>query len=193
MVRPISFLALFLASNNQFTPTFPFGIIAWIVCNARKRSEIGGWLLFFYWQLFSGMVMTLIFFSINFQSYVPENFGTHPARFYWFLASAVPSIVILFLQFAVATILIWVRTWDLLQLLRWLFVAQVALMIAGIIIDANYFPDDLILGIIMGLIPETAWMAYLFTSNRVRHVFQIHDWDTAVETMYPTPGNLSIS
>ena len=193
MVRPISFLALILASNNQFTPSFPVGIIAWIVCNARKRSEFGGWLLFFYWQLYSGMIMTVVFFSANFQSYVPENFGTHPARFYWFLAAAVPSIVILFLQFAVATILIWVRTWDLLQLLRWLLVAGVAAILAAVIIDTNYFPTSVIFRVIVGLIPETAWMVYFFTSDRVKYVFQSHDWDTAVERMYPSPGSLSIS
>ena len=192
MVRPISHLALYLASNSEFTPVFPGGIVAWFICNARKRSAFGGWLLFFYWQLYSGMIMTVIFFSINFQSYVPENFESH-RQFYWFVASTVPTIVILALQVAVGTILISVKTWDLLQLLRWLFVAQLVVMIAGIVIDANYFPDNLTIGIITGLIPETAWMAYLFTSERVKHVFQTHDWETAVEKIYPTPGSLSIS
>jgi len=63
--------------------------------------------------LYSGIVLTLVFFSMNFQSYVPDNFDD-PSRYYWFLASAAPTIVILALQAAVATILISVRTWDLL-------------------------------------------------------------------------------
>ena len=56
----IPMLALVLASNNQYTPTFPVGIISWIVCNSRKRNEYGGWLLYFYWQLYAGVFMAAI-------------------------------------------------------------------------------------------------------------------------------------
>jgi Na+/proline symporter len=73
-VRPVLLLALFAASSNGYTPTLPGGIIAWLVCNGRKKHELGGWLLFFYWQVYSGIVLTLVFFSMNFQSYVPDNF-----------------------------------------------------------------------------------------------------------------------
>jgi len=190
MTRPLALLLVATASN-QYTPSFPGGIIAWFVCNSRKRNEYGGWLLFFYWQLYSGIVMTGIFFSINFQSYVPENFD-HATTYYWFLASVVPTIVIFMLQAAVATILIWVRTWDLLLLLRWLIVAQVAAAGIGVLIDINYFPNNIVLGIFMTLVPESLWMGYFFASKRVRHVFQSHDWDTAVEQMYPSQTKIVI-
>jgi len=185
MLRTTAALMLLAASSNQYAPSFPGGIIAWFVCNGRKRSEYGGWLLFFYWQLYSGIVMTAIFFSINFQSYVPENFDD-PARYHLFLASAAPSIVLFVLQAAVATILISVRTWDLLQLLRWLIVAQVVAAMVAVMIDAKYFPENVALNITLTLIPESLWMGYFFGSKRVKHVFQTHDWDTAVEAIHPT-------
>jgi hypothetical protein len=183
MMRP--FALLLAAASNQYTPSFPGGIVAWIVCNSRKRQEYGGWLLFFYWQLYSGVIMTVIFFCINFQSYVPENFGRHPERYYWFLASALPSLVILALQVAVATTLISVRTWDLLRLLRGLVVAQAVEAIVSVIIDTKFFPDNLRLDFIFTLIPFGCWSAYFFASNRVEHVFRLHDWDRYVETLYP--------
>lgn len=189
---PVAFLLLAAAGSNQYTPTFPGGIVGWIVCNARKKHEFGGWLLFFYWQLYSGVVMTTIFFTINFQSYVPENFGRHPATYYWFLASALPNLLIFVLQVAVATILISVRTWDLLVLLRGLTAAQVIATIAAIAIDAEYFPGNVVLNVSTMLVPQSAWLAYFCLSRRVRHVFQAHDWDTAVEAFYPTTTKLGL-
>jgi len=184
-VRPVLLLALFAASSNGYTPTLPGGIIAWLVCNGRKKHELGGWLLFFYWQVYSGIVLTLVFFSMNFQSYVPDNFDDS-SRCYWFLASTVPTIVIFALQVAVATILISVRTWDLLRLLRWLIAAQVVAASVGMLIDIKYFPENVALGIIFTLGPEILWLAYFLKSRRVLHVFKSHDWDLAVKAIYPT-------
>jgi hypothetical protein len=191
MFAPLNHFALYVATNNDFIPAFPVGIIACIVCNMRKRSEVGGWLLFFYWQLFSGAVLTVFLFLKNFQAYVPENFATHAARHHWFMITAVSTIVVLALQVAVGTMLIVVRSWDLLQFLRILLAAQIVAMLAALIVDANYFPNYVAFRV-GGLISEGIWMAYLFMSDRVRHVFKCHDWETAVETIYPTPKELSI-
>jgi len=187
MTRSSLFLAALAANSNQYTPTFPGAgaIIAWIVCSARKRQAVGGWLLFFYWQLYSGVIMTFVFFLISFQSYVPENFHS-PSRYYLFLASVLPTLVIFSLQVAVGTALISVRTWDLLVLLRWLILAQVVAAGISTAIDIKYFPDNVGLGIMFTLAPEALWMAYFFKSKRVQHVFRWHDWDVAVHTMYPT-------
>jgi hypothetical protein len=88
--------------------------------------------------------------------------------------------------------LISVRTLDLLRLLRGLIAAAVIAAIVSVAIDAKYFPDDIALGILMTLIPECIWLAYFFVSKRVVHVFQTHDWDTAVEVIHPTTTKLVI-
>ncbi len=182
---PTTLLALFVAaSSNQYTPTFPGGIIAWIVCNARKRQEFGGWLLFYYWQLYSGVFLSVILFTIAFQSYVPENFDNH-TRYRWFLISAVPSLILFALQVAVATFLISVRTWDLLRLLRRLIVAALAAASIATAIDIKYFPDNVAFNFLT-IVPGILWLAYFFKSRRVRHVFKSHDWEVAVNAIHPT-------
>jgi hypothetical protein len=191
MLLPLNHFALYVATNNDFIPAFPLGIIACIVCNMRKRGEFGGWLLFFYWQLCSGAVLTVFLFLRNFQTYVPENFATHASTHHWLMITAVSTIVILALQVAVGTMLIVVRSWDMLQFLRILLAAQVVAILAALIVDVNYFPNYVPLRA-GGLISEVIWTAYFFTSDRVRHVFKFHDWETAVEIIYPTRKELSI-
>jgi hypothetical protein len=183
MLATFLLAALATSSSSQYTPTLPGGIIAWVVCNNRKKQQIGGWLLYYYWQLYSGAVVTIIFFAIAFQSYVPENFDDK-RRYVLFLTSTVPLLITYALQVAVATFLISVRTWDLLRLLRWLLVAEIAISGLGIAIDTKYFPDNIILDFFT-IVPAILWLAYFFRSQRVTHVFKLHDWDEAVNNIYP--------
>jgi hypothetical protein len=171
------------APTSQTTPTLPGGIIAWVICNARKRSPIGGWLLFYYWQLYSGLLLSLVFFGMNLASYIPEYSGDQ-TKFLLFLASAAPGLILYPAQGAVATLLLSVRTWDMLKLVRWIILGQVVAAVVGVVIDATYFPDNQILSVIM-LIQEALWLAYFYRSTRVRHIFNLQDWDTAVNLIYP--------
>jgi hypothetical protein len=171
-------------SGSQNSPTFSPGfLIAWLICNGRKKSPIGGWLFFFYWQLYSGLLMTAIFFAMNIQSYVPENF-TSTGNFALFLATAVPSSLLFVVKCAVATLLLSARTWDMLKLLRWVMVAELAADLLGAWIDSVYFPDNLALTFLT-IIPNLLWLAYVFRSTRIRHIFHSHDWDVAVSSIYP--------
>jgi len=70
--------------------------------------------------------------------------------------------------------------------LRWLIAGQVVAASIGTLIDIKYFPDNVALGIILTLSPEVLWLAYFLKSRRVRHVFKSHDWDVAVNAIYPT-------
>ena len=192
MIAPGNHFALFVATtNNDFIPTFPVGIIGCIVCYMRKRSEFGGWLLLFYWQLFSSSLFTVLLLLKNFQAYVPENFISHASGHQWFLITAASAIAILALQVAVGAMLIVVRSWDMLQFLRILLAAQIVATIAALIVDADYYPTYVAYRVGV-LIAQGVWLAYLFSSDRVRHVFKYHDWETAVEAIYPTPKELSI-
>lgn len=127
--------------------------------------------------------MTAVFFSINLQSYVRENFDDIQ-KYHMFLLSVVPSLILYLAQVAVGTILLSVRTWDLLQLLRWMTAGQVAASMFSIMIDSHYFPDNVALNFLT-LIPESLWLAYFFKSARIKHVFKSHDWHVAVNSIYP--------
>jgi hypothetical protein len=177
--------------NNPIIPAFPVGIIAIVVCNIRKRGEFGGWLLFFYWQLYSGAILSVFLFYRDFETYVPENFASHAATHRWLMAAYSSTIVILALQVAVATLLIVVRRWDMLQLLRILLIAQFFAHLGALVMDATYFPNAIPFRV-GNLLSLSFWITYFFMSERVRHVFKIHDWETAVETIHPMPKELSI-
>jgi hypothetical protein len=178
-------VALAASSNSSpNSPTFSPGfLIAWLICNGRKRSPIGGWLLFFYWQLYSGLLLSAVFFALNIQSYVPENFDS-PRQFVLFLASSVPGLVLFAVKCAVGTVLVSARTWDMLRLLRWVMVAELAADGIGAVIDGFYFPDNLGLSFLT-IVPNLLWLAYFFRSARIRHIFRLHDWDVAVDSIHP--------
>ena len=181
-----AFSYLFLASSGQSASVFPGGgggLVALIVCNATKRNQIGGWLLFFFWQLYGGLLLTAIFFATNIQSYVLENFES-PEKGVFFLISTVPSLIIYLAEVMVGTILLSARTWDLLKLLRWLIAAEAVASLVSMVIDSKYFPDNTWLNILT-LVPQVLWLAYFLASKRVKHVFKSHDWEMAVNAIHP--------
>ncbi len=172
------------STSSPNSPTFSPGfLIAWLICNGRKRSPIGGWLFFFYWQLYSGLLISAAFFAMNIQSYVPENFD-NPRLYVLFLASSVPELVLFAVKCAVGTLLLSARTWDMLKLLRWVMVAELAAAGLGAVIDALYFPDNLGLSFLT-IVPNLLWLVYFFRSERVRHIFLLQDWDVAVNSIHP--------
>ena len=140
--------------------------------------------MFFYRQMYGGILVTLLFFALNIQSYVPENFD-RSSRFALFLASVLPGLILIFVQCAVATFLLSVRTWDMVSLLRWVMIADLAFTVLGTAIDAKYFPENVVFGV-LSLVSISIWLAYFFRSTRVRHVFYLRDWDAAVEKIYPS-------
>jgi hypothetical protein len=178
--------ALFAAGSggSQYSPTFSPGyLVAWWICNGRKRNQIGGWLLYFYWQLYAGLVMSAVFFAGNIQSYIPENFASG-STFALFLASTLPGLLLLVVKCVVATLLLQARTWDMLKLLRWLMLADLSADVLATAIDGAYFPDNVALTF-LSLVSDVIWLIYLFRSIRVRHVFLSHDWETAVDSLHP--------
>jgi hypothetical protein len=182
--------SILASSGSQTTPALPGGIIAWAVCNSRKRSPIGGWLMFYYWQLYSGLIMSAVLFGANLESYIPEYFNS-PNRYALFLASAAPGLILLLVEIAVATLLLIARARDMLLLLRWVIVANIVAAIVAGIIDAEYFPDNLVFSF-LNIGQHLLWLAYFFRSTRVRHVFFLQDWDIAVNSIYPLKLKVAI-
>jgi hypothetical protein len=182
---PLSMLADSSGSGSSYTPSFPLGgIIPALICNARKRKPIGGWLMLFYWQLYSGLLITGIFFATNIQSYVPENFDSS-TKFRLFLASVVPGLLLFAVKCAVATLLLSARTWDMLRLLRLVMLGELLADVIGSVIDVAYFPDNVAINLVLTIIPGLIWLAYMFRSKRVQHIFYLQDWDVAVDSIYP--------
>ncbi len=181
-MMPLSLIAA--TNSNPNNPTFaPGGLIAWYFCNNRKRNPIGGWLLFFYWQLYTSSVLSFILILGNIQSYVPENFDD-TKLYVLFLISTLPGLLLYALKFAVGTFLYSARTPEMLTLMRRVMITEMIVDIVGAWIDAGFFPDNLPLTILT-LIQNSIWLTYFYKSSRVKHVFQAQDWEVAVQTIHP--------
>jgi len=98
--------------------------------------------------------------------------------------SALPILLIFAIQVVVSTMLISVRSWGLLKLLRWVLLAQLVACSVAVAIDVKKFPDALFFDI-WDAVGPAIWSLYLLRSERVKHVFRTCDWDEAVEKFYP--------
>jgi hypothetical protein len=185
MFAPLPAIALLLAdsSSSTYTPSFPGGIVAWIVCYSRRKQEIGGFLMFYYWSLYAGILVTLLLFATNLQSYVPESFEDE-RLYHLFLVSVVPLLIVYSMQVVVASLMLRVRTGDMLRLLRGLLLAELACSLIGVTIDMMHFKDNVPLDAYT-IVCSSIWVAYFFTSKRVSHVFALNDWESAVDAFYP--------
>ena len=147
--------------------------------------------MLFYWNLYGGLVLSSVLFATTIQSYVPENFDS-TSQFVLFLASSVPGLLLFVVECAVATLLLSARTWDMLKLLRWVIMAELAVAVLGAGIDAVYFPDNL--GFcLFTIVPNFIWLAYFFRSTRIQHVFCLHDWDVAVTSIHPLKIKMNVA
>jgi hypothetical protein len=173
------------STSTPTTPTLPIGwLVMWWICSRNKTKPIGGWLAYYYYQLYFGLIISCFLIAgVSIHSYVPENFPGMQRTFYLFLASSLPSLLLMLFQGAVATFLLAIRTWDLVELLRKVLVLQAIAEGIGLGIDAKYFPDDFALGL-LSFVPTVLWTFYFFKSERVRRVFKTHDWSL---TMAPPP------
>src|SRR5262245_40099211 len=129
MMRSLTVAILALASSEApSTPSFPAcgGLVWWIICSRRKHQAIGGWLLFYFWQIFSGAVLAaILLLTIGYRSYLPEM-SEKPFDYWLYFLSAVPNLLLVFVHAGAALILLTVRTWDVLQLVRRIAIAEVA-------------------------------------------------------------------
>ena len=122
--------------------------------------------------------------SVGYSAYMPEAYDK--ATDHWlFVLSGAPSLLLLFVHAAAALMLLCVRSWDALILLRKIVLCQVAFQWAAVAIDAWRFPGDLTLDIIAS-VQMTVWLLYLFRSERVERVFKYDNWEQVAPA--PTLG-----
>lgn len=119
-------LILFVADQRTTSPALPIGwLVMWRLCARRKKEPIGGWLSYYYYQLYLGAILSIgMVAALNIHSYVPENFANQSKLFYMFLLSAVPSLLLLFFEVAAASYLLALKTWDMVVLLRRVLIAS---------------------------------------------------------------------
>jgi hypothetical protein len=170
-----------LAASASTTQQTPFGFGGWIVglvCYRRRERPIGGWLLYFFWSVFSGAVMTAIFLAIGIKSYLPAAWNGQGFLYSLFLTSTLPSIAVEIYLVVAAIALLRTRSWQWVSRLRSILTASICAHLIALLIDARFFPGEssnLFLDA-YGLIFPVIFLPYLFRSQRVQRVFLSKDW-----------------
>jgi hypothetical protein len=148
----------------------PIGMFA-IVCSLRRKQETGGWLIFFYYQIYAGAVLMV---TRSFDRYLPRpwNNETHHLLF---IIAVIPRRIGFLIVVAVATALLKQRDVTRLQTLRLVLGIEVFLCLVSLVIDFFQYPSVLAFNL-MQVIVLSLWLTHFYVSERVRHVFVAHDW-----------------
>ena len=74
-------------------------ITTWAICNARKHKAIGGWLLYYYMQLFGGIVFFILFTLLSIETIVENlniaNWGNEIMQYFLYVVSIIPTDILL--------------------------------------------------------------------------------------------------
>ena len=148
------------------------------VCVKRRPQEIGGWLLYYYIQLYIGVMGAVISFFLTFDPFLPGSWDSAPDEYPWFIISTLLGQLALPAQLAVAEKLRFSRDARWLQWLRAFLWVDLALSVTETGIDSRFFPDALLLDALSILWPAI-WIPYFYFSKRVKRVFKISEGDMA--------------
>jgi hypothetical protein len=158
-------------------PASPFGLLnipAFLAVHRRKKP-IGGLLFYFFWSIFAGVAMTAIFLAIGVKNYLPATWNGQHLLYSLFLASTLPGIAAQICLLIAAIALLRARNWEWVLRIRSILAADILVTVVGLLIDASFFPDNLLLGA-YSLIFPVIFLPYMYRSKRVRRVFLSKDW-----------------
>jgi hypothetical protein len=163
------------AGRTPPAPTGIVGLLIWFICFNNRKKEIGGWLLYYYIQLYIGVVITLVLALVSFHNYLPTAWAAQPNLYPLFLLSTVPGVVVVPVQLVLAERLRLSRDYRHVHTLRVVLWADLAAAIVGTVIDARFFEQNLGFDI-LALIWPCIWLPYFYVSKRVVRVFRTKDW-----------------
>jgi len=169
--------ALAVVSDNKTQAPLggaPGVLFMWWICSRRKDKPIGGWLLYFYIQLYVGGVIGIIFMLLSVKNYSPAVWQSTPL--YWlFIISALPAQALLVAQVVIGSVLLKSRQWRWVEYLQLLFTLDLAFGLLAMLIDQWHFPDNLVFDFFT-ITYASIWLLYFWKSVRVRSVFKTKDW-----------------
>jgi hypothetical protein len=175
-----------LAAKSS-SPSYVPGLVAlgplWMywLCNSQKHKSIGGWLLYFYIQIYLGVPLVTAVFLVSSWPHLEASRWTDQTAFALFTLKSILPLVMITAQAIMATLLLRKREWMMVNLLRGLFVADLLSAMFCVAIDAIYWPSMLVRGTAALLWP-IIWLGYFSYSKRVQRVFKTHDWESIAAT-----------
>jgi hypothetical protein len=172
-----SAIPAFAATNNAPRQNYA-GASMWvtlaIVYLSRKR-QIGGWLLYFYIQLYLSLIVSLMLIPQVASNLNPTQWD-ESFRYVMYFLSVVPVLIIDAIEVTVATRLLFRRNEGNVRLLRNIILALAIASAVAIGIDLMYFRDATMFFDVLGLMFAVIWTLYFSKSKRVKAVFVEKNW-----------------
>lgn len=174
-INGVAYAATANATQNPAAGTGIFIAFAIALYLSRRRA-IGGWLLYFYFQLYIGILISLFFIPQIISNLDPNQWDDSFLYVMSFL-SVVPVLVLQLLKVAIATFLLFQRNKRNVKYLRNIIFCLVLANTGAVIIDLLYFKDDpsIFFDAII-LIFAIIWLLYFWKSQRVKMVFVDNNW-----------------
>ncbi len=152
----------------------PTAVIFAIVSYLRRKQEIGGWLLYFCYWIVGVLVISLadivrhpqVFFHQQ-----AQNSGFHLAL----ILAVFPRLIAVIAVMTCTFVLLCTKEWVWVERLRLALLVAAIIALISLALDAGFFPRSLFrngarwIGLAL-------WTLYFSVSERVRRVFQTHDW-----------------
>jgi len=194
LALPSILFAADLSQNSSLTGIHRLGAAFWItlaIVYLSRKKAIGGWLLYYYCCLYAGILFTILL-SVPFINNINPSDWPDKTLYLLYFASTIPSNVILIIEVILATRLLVKkkRTLSNVNILRYILIAAAVFNLIGVVIDAQYFKDSIILSV-WGLITSIIWCMYFYFSKRVLWVLVENRWDHDEFTGKKTPENIA--
>lgn len=151
-------------------------LIIGYICASRRKKEVGGWLLYYYIQLYIGAITVVLITARSSNNYLPETWASDPDLYPLFLLTAVPGLLLYFAQFAVAEKLRMTRNYAYASILRYILFADLASSLIATVINNKYFEGSSAGFTMMIIMWPIIWITYFYFSKRVKSVFKNRDW-----------------
>lgn len=128
-----------MSEMDFIRPLAPVGLIFALLCYFRRMDEFGGWLMFFYYQIFATIVLLLLQVFWRFREYLPSWWESEWDHII-FLYAVLPRIFAFLLVGGVALVLIKQRNWFWVRNLRVALASAMVLVTMSLLVDLAYFP-----------------------------------------------------
>jgi len=152
-------------------------VIAWAICYRARKKPIGGWLLYYYLQLYIGFIYIALTTLAVIEHYTPANWDDSSV-YTLYLISTIPTDIGHLAEVVVASLLLAPKFRNKITVnwLRGVFGYLFVFSLLGLSIDISNWPDSVVYDFI-GLAWPTIWFFYFTNSRRVNLVFKTNDWN----------------
>ena len=150
--------------------------IAFGIAYLSRRRPIGGWLLYFYVQLYLSLFISLIVVSQVVSNLDPRQWS-NSFLYVMFFLSTFPMLATEFLEIFAATKLLFRRNEQNVKFLRKILIALAITSAMALVIDVKYFQEVLspVFDSIT-LVFAIIWFLYFSKARRVKMVFINRTW-----------------